>query len=141
MKPKQAQKEATSNSAHEAAFVEAFVIPDKRSRYLEFLPNPKRRGEILNRWNHFFDFIPERATKVLRASASELARELCRRGAGRAGYVIGVGSIDGHEMPLQDAIESALASGWGAIVSCVPGQLALYLQEYPPGDTYILSFR
>ena len=34
------------NSTHEAEFVEAFVVADKRSRYLEFLPNRKRRGEI-----------------------------------------------------------------------------------------------
>ena len=141
MKAKQAATEATPNSTHEAAFVAAFVVADKRSRYLEFLPKPKRRGEILNRWNHFFDFIPERATQVPRTSASELAQALRRRGAGRLGYVIGDSSSDGCELPLEDAIESALASGWGAVVSCVPGRLALYLQEFPPGDAFILNFQ
>jgi hypothetical protein len=138
MKAKQAATEAKPNSTHEAAFVAAFVIPDKRSRYSEFLPNPKRRGEILNRWNHFFDFIPERATQIPRASAFELAQVLRRRGAGRVGYVIGDSDSDGRELPLEDAIESALASGWGAVVSCIPGRLALYLQEFPPGDAFIL---
>lgn len=139
MKAKGPAAEPAPDAAHEAAFVAAFVIPDKRARYLEFLPNPKRRGEILNRWNHFFDFIPERATQVPRTSASELAQALRRRGAGGLGYVIGEGSSDAREMPLESAIESALASGWGAIVSCIPGQLALYLQEFPPGDAFILN--
>ena len=119
--------------------MEAFIVQDKRSRYLEFLPNPKRRGEILNRWNHFFDFIPERATQIPRTSASELADVLRRRGAGRVGYLMGDGSGDGCEVPLEDAIECALASGWGAIVSCIPGKLALYLQEFPPGAAFILN--
>lgn len=129
----------TPPSSHETAFVEAFVVPDKRSRYLEFLPNPMRRGEILNRWNHFFNFLPERATQISRTSALELTEELRRRGAGRLGYVIGDGDSDGNELPLEIAIENALASGWGTVVSCLPGRLALYLQEYPPGNAFILS--
>jgi len=141
MKAKQTAIEATPNSTHEVAFVETFVVPDKRSRYLEFLPNPKRRAEILSRWNHFFDFIPERATQIPRTSASELAQVLRRRGAGRLAYVIGDSSSDARELPLEDAIESALASGWGTVVSCVPGRLALYLQEFPPGDTFILNLQ
>ena len=139
MKDKQTATEATPNAAHEAAFVAAFVIPEKRTRYLEFLPNPKRRSEILNRWNHFFDFIPERATQISRASAPELAQALRRRGAGRVGYLIGDSSSDGRELPLEEAIENALDSGWGAIVSCIPGRLALYLQEFPQGDVFILD--
>ena len=141
MKAKQASPEALPNSIHEAAFVAAFVIPDKRSRYLEFLPNPKRRAEILNRWNHFFDFIPERATQIPRTSACELAQVLRYHGAGRTGYVMGDSNTDGCDLPLEDAIESALASGWGAVVSCIPARLALYLQEFPPGDAFILSAR
>jgi len=128
----------TPNSAHEASLVAAFVVPDKRARYLEFLPKPKRRGEILNRWNHFFDFIPGLATPIPRASAAELAQALRQRGAGRLGYVMGAGLSDGQEFPLEEAIERALASGWGSVVSCIPGQLALYLQEFPPGDAFIL---
>jgi len=138
MKAKQAATEATPDPAHEAAFVAAFVVPAKRARYLEFLPKPKRRGPLLDRWNHFFDFVPELATQIPRASASELARALRRHGAGRLAYVMGERGSDGLELPLEDAIESALASGWGAVVSCIPGRLALYLQEFPPGDVFIL---
>ncbi len=138
MKAKLPTTEPTLNSAHEAAFIAAFVIPDKCSRYSDFLPNPKRRGEILDRFNHFFDFIPQRATQVPRASSFQLARLLRSSGAGDYGYIIGGGS-DGSELPLEEAIESSLASGWGTVVSCIPGRLALYVQEYPPGDTFILK--
>lgn len=138
MKAKQTKTEPVTASAQETAFIAAFVIPDKRSRYANFLPNPKRRGEILNRFNHFFDFIPERATQIPRASSSELAGVLRARGASRLGYVIG-GGPDGCELPLEEAIESSLASGWGTVISCIPGRLALYLQEFPPGNAFILN--
>src|SRR4051812_31925600 len=123
MKAKQAAIEQTPNEAHESAIVAAFIIADKRSRYSELLPKPKRRNEILRRFNHFFDFIPERATLVPRTSAFELAQALRARGAGRLGYVIG-GDCDACELPLEEAIHSSLASPCGAVVSCIPGRLA-----------------
>jgi hypothetical protein len=129
---------SATGSAHEAAFIAAFVIPARRSRYSAFLSSRKRRGEILNRFNHFFDFVPERAAQVPRVSASEYARNLRTRGAGHLAYVIGGGS-DGCELPIEAAIETSLASGWGAVISCLPGRLALYLQEFPPGDAFILT--
>jgi hypothetical protein len=138
MKAEHATTTPIVGTAHEAAFIEAFVVLDKRSRYSEFLSRPKRRNEILGRFNHFFDFIPERASQIPRTSASELAQVLRRRGAGRHGYVIG-GDRDGCELPLEEAIDSSLASPCGAVISCVPGRLALYLQEFPPGDTFILD--
>ena len=140
MNSKQTITEPTTASNHEAAFIAAFVIPEKRSRYSDFLPHPKRRHEILNRFNHFFDFVPQCATQIPRTSASELASMLRTRGAGRVAYVIG-GGRDGSELPLDEAIESSLASGWGGVVSCVPGRLALYLQEFPPGDAFILQYK
>jgi len=138
MKAEQATTEPITAAAHEAGFIAAFVVPDKRSRYSEFLPKPKRRNEILGRFNHFFDFLAARATQIPRASAFELARVLRARGAGRLCYVIG-GDRDGCELPLEEAIDTSLASPCGAVISCIPGRLALYLQEFPPGDAFILS--
>ena len=129
-------------SLHEQAFVSAFVIPEKRARYVEFLAKPKRRGEILDRLNHFFDFIPELATQVPRDSPEQLAALLRKRGAPAKAYFLGGGSTsDGCELPLVEAIDRAYGGGWGTVVSCVPGRLALYVQEFPPGDTFILSIR
>jgi hypothetical protein len=44
-------------------------------------------------------------------------------------------------LPLEEAIDGALADPGGVVVSCIPGQLALYIQEFPPGDTFILSWK
>jgi hypothetical protein len=123
---------------HEEAFVSVFVVPEKRARYLEFLRKPKRRWEMLNRLNHFFDFIPHLATPAVRNA--NLADELRRRGAGDTAYVIGGSDgFDGRELTLDEAVMEAMTACNGVVISCVPGRLALYLQEFPPGDAFVLS--
>lgn len=125
---------------HEQAFISVFVIPEKRARYAQFLPEPKRRMEITDRFSHFFDFAPALAKEIPRGTAAELAPLLRARGAGDTAHVIGGrDEIDGQVLPLEQAIDCALVDPSGVVVSCVPGRLALYLQEFPPGDTFILS--
>ena len=127
---------------HEQAFVSVFVVPEKRARYAEFLPKPKRRVEITGRFCHFFDFVPALARQVPRGTASELAPLLRAKGAGDTAHVIGGrDEIDGQDLPLEEAIDGALADPSGVVVSCIPGRLALYIQEYPPGDTFILCHK
>jgi len=127
---------------HEEEFVSVFVVPEKRARYLEFLRKPKRRGEITDRFCHFFDFVPALARQVPRGTASELARLLRTSGAGDIAHVIGGRhEIDGHDLPLEQAIDDALADPSGVVVSCVAGRLALYMQEFPPGDTFVLRYK
>jgi hypothetical protein len=123
---------------HEESLVSVFVVSEKRARYAEFLRKPKRRAEILNRLCHFFDFMPQLATQVPRDAA--LAALLRKRGAGPTAHVIG-GRKDGADLPLEEAIDEAMTDPNGVVVSCVPGRLALYLQEFPPGDTFILSHK
>jgi hypothetical protein len=123
---------------HEQAFVSVFVVPEKRARYAAFLSNPKRRFEITNRFSHFFDFVAQRATPVPRDSS--LAALLRKRGAGNVAHVIGGrDGLDGRDMPLEQAIDEAMTDPGGVVISCIPGRLALYLQEFPPGDAFILS--
>jgi hypothetical protein len=127
---------------HEQEFVLTFVVPEKRTRYAEFLPKPRRRVEITRRLYHFFDFVPELTKQIPRGVASELAPLLRARGAGDTAHVIGGrDEIDGQDLPLERAIDGALADPSGVVVSCVPGRLALYIQEFPPGDTFILSYK
>ena len=105
-----------------------------------FLAKPKRRREITNRFNHFFDFVPHLATAVPRNAA--LVVLLRKSGAGGVAHVIGGrDGLDGRDMPLEDAINEAMTDPSGVVISCIPGQLALYLQEFPPGDTFILSYK
>jgi hypothetical protein len=127
-----------TDSTHEKTFIAAFVVAEKRDRYEEFLAKPKRRHEILRRFNHFFDFLPARCRKIERDGAAALAEILRRHGAKDVGYVIG-GDNDGETLPLHEAIHNSLGSPCGAVVSCVPGKLALFLQEFPPGDVFLLE--
>lgn len=125
---------------HEQAFVSAFVVPEKQARYAEFLPKPKRRVEITNRFSHFFDFVPRLAKQVPRDS--DLAAQLRKQGAGEVVHVIGGrDGLDGEDMPLVEAINEAMIDPSGVVISCIPGRLALYMQEFPPGDTFILSYK
>lgn len=122
---------------HEQAFVSVFVVPEKRARYTEFLSKQKRRVEITNRFSHFFDFVPQLATQIPRDSA--LAAQLRKRGAGDIAHVIGGrDGLDGCDMPLEEAINEAMIDPGGVVISCIPGRLALFIQEFPPGETYIL---
>jgi hypothetical protein len=123
---------------HEQAFVSVFVVPEKRARYAEFLPKPKRRRAITRRFDHFFDFMPKLAKQVPRDS--DLAAQLRKQGAGDMVHVIGRRrGLDGGDLPLEEAINEAMIDPSGVVISCVPGRLALYMQEFPPGDTFILS--
>lgn len=129
-----------SNTNHEEAFVAAFIVPEKRERYAAFLANAKRRCEITDRFCHFFDFVPSCAAKTGTRLAADLVQLLRRRGAGDTAHVIGGRKeIDGVDLPLAQAIDAALADPSGVVVSCLPGRLALLIQEFPPGETYILS--
>ena len=124
---------------HEPAFVSVFVVPKKRPCYAEFLSKPKLRGRITTRFSHFFDFMPALAKQVPRGTAEELAPLLRAKGAGATAHLIG-GKEDGKDLPLLEALDSALADPSGVVVSCLPGRLALYIQEFPPGDTFVLYY-
>ncbi len=127
------------NGRHEAAFVGAFIVPERQERTLQFLANLKKRSGILDRFNHRFDFRDQFATQIERQAAEPLADLLRSRGAGVQAYIIGCGrEVDGSERPLLDAINLALEDGSGVIVSCIPGKLALLIQEFPPGEIFLL---
>ena len=71
---------------------------------------------------------------------SDLVAQLRKRGAGNVVHVIGGrDGFDGKDMPLEEAVNEAMVDPRGVVISCIPGRLALYLQEFPPGDTFILN--
>lgn len=127
------------NCNHEQAFIDSFVVPAKRARYTEFLPVAKRRQEILHRFNHFFDFVPNLAEQTPRSSPEELTALLRKHGAPAVVYVIGGQILDGHESPLAEAVGKVFCDGWGTVISCLPGKLALYFQEFPDGNVFLLT--
>ncbi len=121
---------------HEIGFVTSFVIPVRRDRYLSMLGNPKRRRKILDRLNHAQDIDFSLARRVPPVcSGDSLSVLLKRLGAGDTCHVIADSSeMDGHTLPLREALWRARFHGFGVVVSCLPGRLCFYKPESPtPG--------
>jgi hypothetical protein len=125
----------------EEAFVRAFIVPDKQERYLSFLSSPKRRREILGRFDHQLDYDAAFATPIPvgEQSAPDIAKLLTKRGAPAMCHLISSDSaLDGRDLPLSDALDQVVGSDFGTIISCIPGRLAYYEAE-DAGERYILS--
>ena len=118
----------------EELFVRAFIVPEKRSRYLESLKNPQRRRDILARLNHHVDYDTSLATEVFGADAyvENLERLLRSKGAPDVCHVMGDQlKLDGQEVELAEGLEAVLAHDFGGVVLCVPGRLAYFKPESP----------
>ncbi len=119
---------------HEAAFAKAFLASEKRARFVQFLADPKRRKEMLDRLNHDLPYMPGFATGVPSHQdyPDELEKLLKAKGAGPTCQVIADGlKADGRELPLREALNLICMHERGAILSCLPGRLAYYKPESP----------
>jgi hypothetical protein len=118
--------------SHEEAFVQAFILPDKRSRYLSMLGSRKRRGGFLDRINHSLDYDSAFAVPIPPAEQTAAAIEalLRKRGAPDECHVISSKSDwDAQDIRLREAIDLILGYGIGTVLCCVPGRLAYYESE------------
>ena len=126
----------------ERALVGAFIIKDKRERYLQMLANPKRRRDILDRFNHLLDFDPSFAALVPKEmrTSERVVQLLRQRGAPEMCHVV-VDSldIDSEDLPLKEALESIIAHDFGSVVCCLPGRLAFHKPEAVEQTWYILE--
>ena len=118
---------------HEESFVRAFILPEKRARYLEMLKTPKRRQDILARLNHCLDYDASLATELSSAESNpeNLERLLRSKGAGNMCHLIGDQlELDGQEITLAEGLEAVKSHDFGAVALCAPG-LAYYKSEAP----------
>ena len=126
---------------HEEAFVQAFIVSDKQSRYLSLLASRKRRDMFLDRLNHHLDYDPAFATRIPSAqqTAERIEALLRKRGAPDTCHVISSKSDwDAKDMLLHDALELVFGFSIGTVLCCVPGRLAYYEAE-DIGDRFILT--
>lgn len=70
------------------------------------------------------------------AHVDEVHETLVASGAPTSCMVITEGDLDGSELPLRMALADLMVTG-GALLSCVPGQLAAYISE-DGSDVFIL---
>ena len=122
---------------HEQAFVKAFIAPANRARFIHFLPDPKRRQEVLRRLDHALPYLRDLA-EVLSSEQdypAELEKLLKAKGAGPTCHLMASGmKEDGRTLPLKEALMRVCMQEFGAVISCIPGRLAYYRPESPgPG--------
>jgi hypothetical protein len=122
----------------EDATIRAFIVPAKRHRYATLLSNPRKRAALFDGLNHCHDFDLRYATPL--PSTADVTALLRSHGAPATCRVISdCREIDGREMPIEDAVREAAASGSGSLLCCVPGRLAYYVGE--SGDQRLLLRR
>jgi hypothetical protein len=108
--------------------IRAFIVPSKRDRYATLLGNPRKRAAFLDGLNHCHDFDPRYVTPL--PSTADVAALLRSHGAAASCRIISdCAEIDGRDMPIDDAVREAEASGSGSLLCCVPGRLAYYVGE------------
>jgi hypothetical protein len=117
---------------HEEEVIKAFILPNKRNRYLEFLTTPKRRKKFIAQLAHFKHLNPKFAFSVpgRDANPDSLLKLLVTKGAGSKCWVISENSeFDAREMDLGVALKETIGYGMGTFISCVPGKLAYFEDE------------
>ena len=128
----------------EADFVRAFIVKDKQERYLQFLASPKRRREILDRFNHVLDFDPKFADLVPKEfrTADTLTQLLRKHGASETCHVMADSlGVDGADLPLREAVAKVIAHDFGSVLCCLRGRLAFHKAEAIEKAWYIFERR
>ena len=116
----------------EEAFVRAFIVPEKRERYLSILANPRHRVKVLKELYHGLGTISARITRIAnRDHYPEPVEKLLRqKGAGSVCYLISPErDLDQQEMPLREMLDKLILQDGVAIACCIPGRLAYYKAE------------
>ena len=125
----------------EGAFVRAFIVPEKRDRYLSILASPRRRAKVLGELYHGLGTVAAWTNGIENRDHSPefVERLLKQKGAGTTCYLISPErDLDQQEMPLREALDRLILSDGVAVACCVPGRLAYYKAEL---TGYILEHR
>jgi len=122
----------SSSQIHEPQLIRAFILPQRQSRYLELLANPRRRHDLTRELAHFKHLDPNYAFTLPpgRKWATDICELLKSKGAPEICYAISEDNdIDGKELALRDALDTIVGGGIGTFLSCVPGRLAYFEDE------------
>jgi hypothetical protein len=125
---------------HAAELVRAFVLRNRRDRYLKLLDTTRGRDKFRSALAHFRDLDPRYATRVSGGDmAFAIGARLRAKGAGSTCYVLSESAeLDDREVPLTQALDEVYARGLGTFLSCVPGRLA-YFEGEEASERYILE--
>jgi hypothetical protein len=118
--------------SHDEATIKAFILPQRRQRYLGFLSTQKNRVKFTSQLAHFRALDPRWLVDIppSHQNPSSIARLLASKGAGSRCWRISENSeFDAQEMELEVALNETVGYGWGTIISCIPGKLAYFEDE------------
>lgn len=114
---------------HEQAFVESFINPSRRDRFLAALANPKKRATFIRELYHPKPslLVPNYIERIVPSQhfTRFIAPKLRSMGAPDVCWVFG-NYVDGQEMTLEEALDAVIGVHSGTIISCVPGKLAFF---------------
>jgi hypothetical protein len=117
---------------HERAVVQAFILPVRQERYLEFLKSPKNRKKFIDSLAHFKHLDPKFATAITgnQSNPSAIVELLVGKGAGMKCWAISENAdLDGREIDLEIAVKETVGRQMGTFISCIPGKLAYFEDE------------
>lgn len=119
-------------NSHERAFVESFVNPARRERFLDSLSSPQRRrvfnAELYHPRSNFLSQQYIERVPPGEDRRGPVAAKLRRLGAPDVCWVFG-NDFGGEEMGLEDALDKLIGEQSGTIISCLPGKLAFLESE------------
>ena len=121
-------------AAPEDLTIRAFIVRERRERFLELLASPKHRHKITDSLAHphpaWFDNRFVKQIPPAQRNASSIAKLLQAKGAGRTCWVISEDQkLDAREMELEPLLAEIVGYGMGAILCCTPGKLAFVESE------------
>jgi hypothetical protein len=122
----------SEQTEHEEGLIRAFILPERQSRYLELLLNPKRRKDITKTLAHFkhLDMRFVSAIPSTHHLAPGIMSLLRSKGAGEVCYVVSEDDeLDGKHMVLEDAFSAIFGRGIGTFLSCIKGKLGYFEDE------------
>jgi hypothetical protein len=129
--------EKTESEVAEAAFVNAFILGNKRERWLSCLASEKKRNKVLIRLAHVFEtdldprFVYEKANPPLeiQEEVQLLLAQWRKKNPTELFHLIVYGhDKDGTTMPLVEA-ESDFDLTFGVVIIIIPNKLAYYHPE------------
>lgn len=116
----------------EIAFIDAFVLKQRRERLRFLVLNPRRRKQFVHELAHF-KWLDQRYVRTLAPSAQNpeaIAKFLRQKGAPDVCPIVSEDSrLDRKTLPLLAALEEVVGYGMGTFISCIPGKVVYFEDE------------
>lgn len=123
----------TALHPHEAAFVQGFLIRERRERAIDLLSHPEKRREFTERLNHRFMRDLDRCW--VRADPDERLAAL--RSDALAYIIADEDHFDRQTVTTEEIPTVIRGALFGIVVSVIPGKLAVYKDEAPAKPVWL----